>query len=256
MKKQTAITIVIVLIVILIAVLGYVHYKTAEMVPAVTGTTTPDTDSAAPAVNGSISITESKINEANYTGSKPVIVGDGALADAARAYVDQSVKKFGDDADSQVPDLRKKFGNDAPPSHYTIDINAKTVSSATTESIVIDSYVYMGGANGSSLYKAFTAKSDGTVVGIKDIVSPANYTAFVAYVKKALLAWRPEGSTDPVVIADELSGLTIDSFSNFSFDDKNMTIYFDKYQIGPGALGAVAFPMPLTSVQSYVTLPQ
>lgn len=242
MKKQAIITILVVIIVIVIAVVGYMHYKNTE-VPAETQTTTPST---------SITITEDHINEANYTGTKPTITGSGALADATRKYISDSIAAFAAQADKEVPAMRQKYGNDAPPAQYTIDINAKLVEGATTHSIIIDSYLYMGGANGNSIYKAFTADQAGKLVGIRDILTPEGQKAFVPFVQKELLAWSPDGTDQPTILQDEIKDLTLDSFSNFSFDDKDFTIYFDKYQIGPGALGAVAFPIPLAKMQAYL----
>ena len=56
------------------------------------------------------------------------------------------------------------------------------------------------------------------------------------------------------VFQDDVKKLTFDSFKNFSFDETSLVIYFDKYEIGPGALGAVAFPLSLTTIQQYLSL--
>ena len=75
---------------------------------------------------------------------------------------------------------------------------------------------------------------------------------FANFVKKDLKAWRPEGSTESVVFEDEVKNLNFDSFVNWSLDDKNLILYFDKYQIGPGALGAVAFSLKLEKIKNYL----
>ncbi|MDB5254637.1 MAG: Cu amine oxid [Candidatus Nomurabacteria bacterium] len=251
MKKQTVITILVVVVVMGIAVLSYVHYKTKNIEIPVSEVP------QAPAVSTqseSVTIMEATISEPNYTGTKPVIGGKGVLADAARTYIKNSIDDFAAEADKEVPGLRKQYGNDAPSSHFTIDINAKMIESAATQSIVTDSYLYTGGANGNSSYKVFTATRSGTLLSIHDIVKPDAKDSFVAFIKKRLLTYSPDGAT-PSVFPDEIKDLTIDSFSDFSFDDKNMTVYFDKYEIGPGALGAVAFPIPLGSIQPYIQLP-
>ncbi len=251
MKKQTIITIFVLVLVIGIAVLGYFHYKNTDtQMPAPDVTHTPVVSHASEPVT----IMEATIDEPNYTGTKPVIGGKSALADAARAYIKNAIDTFAESADKEVPNMRKQYGNDAPPAHYTIDINATLIENAATQSIVIDSYLYTGGANGNSSYKVFTATRDDKLLGIKDIVKPDTQSSFVAAVKKQLLTYSPDGTT-PSVFPDEVKNLTIDSFSNFSFTDKTMVIYFDKYQIGPGALGAVAFPVQLSLIQQYIQLP-
>jgi hypothetical protein len=250
MKKQTIITILVVALVITIGILGYKHYMNTTAPVVVPDSTEPEPSPTAS--SEPITIMEATIKEPNYTGTKPVIGGKGPLADAARAYVSESINAFATSADKEVPAMRKQYGNDAPPAHYTIDISAKKVESATTQSIVIDSYVYTGGANGNSLYKAYTATRTGTLLGIRDIVKSDVQNAFVATVKKQILADKTIGSA---IFPDEITDLSMDSFANFSIDEKNLTIYFDKYQIGPGALGAVAFPLPLSSVAQFITLP-
>ncbi|MEO5645927.1 MAG: RsiV family protein [Candidatus Paceibacterota bacterium] len=251
MKKQAIITTVVVLIVIAIAVVGYVHYKNISV------TTSPVISNNTPETSKTITISTERIDEDTFTGTKPVLIGSGTLANTARKYIVDSITTFAAQADKEVPSLRQEYGNDAPSAQYTIDINAKEIDSSTTQSLIIDSYLYMGGANGSSMYKAFTTRSsNGDLIAIRDLVKPTRQKAFVPFMQKKLLTWRPDGTDQPMIFEDEIKNLTIDSFSNFSLDDKNLTIYFDKYQIGPGALGAVAFPIPLTLLKDYILLPQ
>jgi hypothetical protein len=71
-------------------------------------------------------------------------------------------------------------------------------------------------------------------------------------VKKELNTWHPEGSDVSPVFPDEVKGLEFNSFTNWSLNDKNLIIYFDKYSIGPGALGAVEFPLPLNKISNFL----
>ena len=34
--------------------------------------------------------------------------------------------------------------------------------------------------------------------------------------------------------------------------NKNLIIYFDQYQIGPSALGAIVFPLPLDKIKDFL----
>lgn len=198
-----------------------------------------------------VSIAKETIQEENFSGSKVAILGSSIVARSGRAYVEETISQFKSRADSEVPDIRKEFGQDAPPSHYTIDINGTYIRSATTESIVLDQYVYTGGANGSSSYKVFTASlADNVLLPLSALVK--NQDAFVAYVKKSLMEKGPEGSGQLSVFEDDVKALSFDSFSNWSLDPDNLTIYFDKYAIGPGALGAVAFPFPLSEIKQFM----
>ncbi len=250
MKKQTIITILVVLVVILIAALGYMHYVRKTAAP-VDGTVPVVTT---PAANEPITITEQAISKQNYTGTKPIIAGNSVLAIAARKYVEESIADFEKNANEEVPERRKEYGVGEPATNFGIDMGASTIEGTSTQSIVIDSYIYTGGANGTSMYKVFTATKDGRILSIKDVVRPEMQQAFVVKVKKELEAYRPDGIREQVLFPEDVAKLTIDSFSNFSIAEKNMTIYFDKYEIGPGAIGAVAFPIELTKLQSYLTV--
>lgn len=202
-----------------------------------------------------LTITNKTIKEDTFTGSMSVIVGTSVLARTAQAYITDEVAAFKKSADEDVPAMRASFGADAPLSKYTIDIKATPIKSDVTDSIVIDQYMYTGGANGNSSYKVFTAsRKTGELLEISDIVIPSKQDAFVATVKKELKAWRPEGTKESVVFAEDVDTLTLSSFANWSYSTKNLMIYFDKYAIGPGALGAIAFPIPLLKVKDFIIL--
>lgn len=197
--------------------------------------------------------TEESIKEDNFTGTKSIIKGSSLLANTAREYMNQTIASFKQSADQDVPDMRAKFGTDSPTAKYEIDLKATYVKGDKTESIIIDNYVYTGGANGDDSYKVFTAsKSTGKLLSINDIILPTKHDSFVSYMKKALASWRPEGGKYSVVFPEEVGALTFDSFSNFSLDSKNLIIYFDKFAIGPGVLGAVAFPVPLSKIKDFL----
>ncbi len=199
-----------------------------------------------------IEITKKDIKEENFTGSMPVIIGSGALPEAARKYIDFTVQEFRKSANEDVPEMRKQFGVDSPPASYTIDVDAKYLKGTKAQSIVISIYAYTGGANGNSFYKVFTANSSGEILSLKDIIRLERQADFTRLVKSELTAWKggeSTGNTSTVVFEDAVADLTFESFDNWSMDDKNLTLYFDKYEIGPGVLGAVAFPIPLSKLK-------
>ena len=67
-------------------------------------------------------------------------------------------------------------------------------------------------------------------------------------VKNELLAWSPNDS-GPVVFEEEVADLQFESLTNWSLDNTNLILYFSQYEIGPGALGAFRFPIPLEKIQ-------
>lgn len=204
--------------------------------------------------NNIITITQEVISEDNFSGTRSIIAGSGILADSARNYINQTYTEFKKLADEDVPTRRLEFGEDAPPSTYTIDIKATYTKSLKTESIIIDEYIYTGGANGSSSYKVFTASNaSGKILSLEDVIQADKQIAFTVFVKNQLLAWRPDSTSSQVVFKEEIEKLTFASFANWSFDNNNLIIYFDKYAIGPGALGAVAFPIKLSKLQNFLS---
>jgi hypothetical protein len=192
-----------------------------------------------------ITIKSEEIREKNYTGSKPVISGEGKLADTARLYVADTVAEFAAEANTDVPAMREDWGEDSPSTNYTIDIGATTVASEKTESVIIIEYIYTGGAHGSSSYKTLTAsKQTGELLSLSDIVRLEKETEFLAMVKEKLNGWRPEGSDTPVLFTEDVANLSFESFANWSLDNENLNLYFSQYEIGPGVLGAFSVPIP------------
>jgi hypothetical protein len=198
-------------------------------------------------------ISTKDIKEENFSGTRPEISGFSPLVAKAQEYIEQRISEFKAQADIDVPEMRKQFGAESPTSNYTIDINATYIKSEKTESIVISEYVYTGGANGNSSYKVITVSlPEGKVLSLSDVIKKDRQASFVSLVKKELIDWRPVGSTGPVVFEEEVKNLVFDSFKNWSLDNENLVLYFDKYEIGPGVLGPVAFPLPLMIIKDFL----
>ncbi len=202
----------------------------------------------------SIKITKKEIKEDNFTGNMPIITGKGKLADAGRTYVDTTIKDFRTEANRDVPPMKKQFGADSPTASYEIDIDAKYIKSDKTESIVMVVYTYTGGAHGNSLYKVLTATlgKDAKILSLSEVINTSDQTAFTDLIKKELLAWRPSSTDASPVFPDDVNALKFNSFVDWSLDDKNLTLYFDQYEIGPGVLGGVAFPISLDKIKNFL----
>ena len=201
---------------------------------------------------GQISITTQKINEENFSGTTVVISGTSPLVVKMREYIELTFAEFKKQANIDVPSIRARFGADNPTANYEIYINSKYVESEKTESIVTDVYSYTGGAHGNTIYKVMTADfSSGKILSLSNVIKQEKQNIFTELVKKKLNNWRPEGSDTSVVFTDNVKGLTFDSFMNWSLDDQNLTIYFDQYAIGPGVIGATAFPLSLTELKDF-----
>ena len=200
-----------------------------------------------------ISITSKNIKEKNFTGKIAVVSGDSAVAKQAQAYIDEIVADFKEQADTDVPDMREKFGADNPTAQYELAIDAKYLKNGKSVSIIVLTYTYTGGAHGSSVYKVFTANISGEkILSLSEVVKENKQKAFTELVKKELLKWKPAGADASPVFKEDVQSLTFDSFTNWSLEDKNLIIYFSQYEIGPGVLGSVEFPLPISKIKDFL----
>lgn len=197
----------------------------------------------------SVTITTKEIKETNFTGKVSVVSGDNVLARKAQSYIDEAVKTFKEQADKDVPDIRREFGVDTPSAQYEIIVQAEYIASEKTESVAMLTYEYTGGAHGNNSYNVITAsKTSGEILALNSMIKTDKQKSFTDLVKKELYAWRPFDSTDTVVFTEEVDALNFDSFKNWSLDNENLILYFSQYDIGPGVLGPVAYPIPLEKV--------
>lgn len=232
--KRNHIIILVVLVLIALGAFFFVAKKNQDSLPG-----------------GPISTSSEEVVAENFTGSKPVIVGTGAAADAARAYADRAIEEFTARANEEVPALREEFGEEVGASQYSFSIEADTVESDTTRSVVLAEYQYTGGANGMSTYEVFTeSKRTGELLTIDEVIASESHDAFVAFVKERLSNWKTEDGEEIYVFEDAVAQLTLDSFKNWSMSNDTFTIYFNKYDVGAGALGAVAFPIAIEDMRA------
>jgi hypothetical protein len=238
--KKTLVAITI----LLLAVFGAYWYAQTQKPGEEAGKTPPPEQTLTP-----ITITSKEILEENYTGSQPVILGEGKLPETARSYIETLVTEFAAQADAEVPGMREEWGEDSGAASYNIEIGAKLLQSEQTRSIVITEYVYTGGAHGSSSYKALTASSkSGELLSLSDILKEGKKTAFTELAKKKLNGFRPSGSETPVVFPEDVADLSFDSFKNWALDNNDLILYFAQYEVGPGVLGAFELNIPRTEL--------
>jgi hypothetical protein len=227
----------------------FIGWKTEETLLPIEENTAKKTEFNVP------TITEQNIREEYFTGKRPVISGESNLVLEANKYIENRVAEFKRDADEQVPDIRKQFGEDVASANYVIEITAKYLTSDSTESIVIGESAYTGGASTNSAFRVITTnRESGQILSLSDIIKPDQKTNFTNLVKKALKAWRPDGTAGIVVFETEVDNLNFNSFMDWSLDQNNLILYFDKYEIGPGALGAVIFPISKQKIKEFLNL--
>jgi len=193
-----------------------------------------------------------EITETYFSGSVATIHGTSVAALRAQAELTNRLDEFRAQANEQVPALHAQFGPEVPAGHYEITLSASVVESADTETIVISEYRYTGGANGMSTYTTFTSpQKGGSLIALADIVLPEQKEAFTDIVRTKLQAWAEERE-GAMLFTEDVAALTFDSFTNWSVSDEALTIYFDKYAVGPGALGTIELTIPRTELADFL----
>ena len=189
-----------------------------------------------------------KLSEQYFSGSVAHVTGTSVAATAAQAHIMERLEAFRLRANEEVPALREHFGTEVPVGHYELGIEASVVESTGTETIVVSEYAYSGGANGMSMYATFTSpKKGGALLTLADVIAPNQHEAFTQLVRTHLGTWAKEheGAT---LFPEDVAALTFDSFGSWSLSNDDLTIYFDKYAVGPGALGAITLSIPRTDL--------
>ena len=236
----------IIIFVLLIIVIVFFYFFRDGLIKKSTQTEIND-------ISDVVNISERKINEENFYGSVPEISGFGMLAEKAKKYIEETVSNFKQRADAEVPEMKKKFGVDSPPATFILDIKAKIEEGQKTKSIVFSEYYYTGGANGMDIYTVFTSDiKSGDIVSLSDIIKKEKLNEFTLFVKSKLFDWYSLDASNNNIFLEEIGDLTFESFLDWSMDEKNLTIYFDKYEIGPGVLGAMPFYLSLSEIADYI----
>jgi len=114
-------------------------------------------------------------------------------------------------------------------------------------SFVVNIYSFSGGAHGDSEVYTFNYNlATKKEVRFSEFIanSQENLSIISKLAVEDLVSQRGNyGETNAADIKKELedggAGPNMDNFNNFTFDDSIITIYYQKYQVGPGVLGIV-----------------
>lgn len=132
------------------------------------------------------------------------------------------------------------------PFYFKVDwapaqVNKKYIS------IVLNLYSFSGGAHGDSEVYTFNYDlASKKEISFNDIIgnSQDNLKTISKLAVEDVVNQRGNfGETDLNALKKELeeggAGPNLDNFNNFTFDNNLVTIYYQKYQVGPGALGII-----------------
>ena len=193
--------------------------------------------------------TKQEKNE-NYTAEYPVFKGSDAIVSLGNNWIKSVLKDFADEANADVPKLRADFGADSPVANYNITIKGTKESSKKTDTVVLSMYTYTGGANGTEIYNTMTTDKSGKLLMINDVIKPEKQAEFIEMVKNAVSKYG-EGELG-MIFPEAVAGISIETLQKWAFTEDGMKIYFDKYEVAPGAAGALSILLPKDQIADFV----
>lgn len=218
------------------------------------------------------------VEDDNFVASYPAITGYSIVAKKASSYVRDfleplriEAQKVAEEQNAVKSDIQnpkeeieeKEEGiveeetENSFPS-YSADIGTNYFSGDLTESVVLSGFLFTGGANGTSFYKAFTSfKGGDKLLSIQDIIKPNKRDEFVNLVKNKLKEWRPEEienvDDESFLFEDVLENLSLNDLESWAIDDDTFILYFDEYAVAPGSVGAIMLEIDLKDVSDFFT---
>jgi hypothetical protein len=109
-------------------------------------------------------------------------------------------------------------------------------------SVIVRVDYYNGGANGTQLLKTFNYDvANGRMLSITDlfpgVTSSLQQISKLAIDQLTSSAQGTSGSNAPIDMINTGAAPTAENYANFTFNNDTVTVYFPKYQAGPGYFG-------------------
>lgn len=144
-------------------------------------------------------------------------------------------------------------------SHYSFQVEAKPIlANDSTISVALTTYAFVGGAHGSTVVATFNydVKNKKEITLASIFANKANYLKFISDEARKQLTemYTKDEDGKPIADKDTIQSIvswietgtepSLDNFQSFTFTDKNVTIYFQDYQVGPHAAGMPTVTIP------------
>lgn len=220
------------------------------------------TDDLDPDINESadrIQFVDQSIKDQAYVINYQKPTGNKEVAQLASEKIDTEIASFKNQA---ILDRESYLaeGRDLPTylqRPYNLDITAEYYSSDDDEyrSVVVISSTYTGGANSNSVYNSYNTGADGQQIdSIEDLIDISDQDEVKTIIINALEAKRFDDSTGKYVLFPEsLQNLDLADI-DWAIEGDDLLLFFDEYQIGPGALGAIEISVPLSEFKDLIKL--
>ena len=132
---------------------------------------------------------------------------------------------------------------------WSLYIDSEVLDGASTVSVVFTRYQFTGGANGNSDYHTVTANVvEGNVLALTDIfvegVDP--YTTLEPLAVAALTEQLGDAAIPDIMALG--TAPTAENYQDWALTTDSLNLYFDEYQVAPGAAGPQAIAIPLSEL--------
>ncbi len=178
----------------------------------------------------------------------------------AAAVSDEMAAAINDYIDGSYAAITAQFAEAGfvPSSAYTwtLDIQSEVLQGVSTVSVVFTRYTYTGGANGMAEYATATADAaSGSLLTLEDIFAEGvdPYTTLQPLAEAALTEELGDMAV-PDMMTPGLEPVPA-NYKNWALTADSLNLYFDEYQVAPGAAGAPMVAIPLSEL-SDVLQPQ
>jgi len=132
---------------------------------------------------------------------------------------------------------------------WALDIQYDVVEGVVTTTLVFTRYTYTGGANGTQDYRTITVSLPaGDLLTLEDIFADGvdPYTTLRPLAEAALTELLGEAAF-PDMMAPGLEPLP-ENYQRWALTEDGLNLYFDEYQVAPGAAGSLMITIPLSEL--------
>ena len=204
-----------------------------------------------------ITFEETILDNAAFQINYSIPTGNSPIEIIARDNIESNVQDFIDQAHEdrnielaergELPEFLQR------PYSLTISNQYYSNEQMQYQSIVSQTAAYTGGANGYTYYNVYTLDKDNNRIrGLADIINTVDRRVIKELVVDALET-KEFGDTfgSSVLFPEALQNLNLEDVA-VGFDNDNVVLYFDEYQVGPGVIGAFFVEIPLIEIEQYL----
>lgn len=218
-----------------------------------------DLKPAAQNVSGSFVLRSERIvsheRPADIDATYPVIEGKEAFNNKSKAVVDDELSTFRAECLDTEKAKKQASPEQNPETSCELLISYRTgMISEKQASIVFNIYRFTGGAHGMTILKSLNMDlSTGSEMKLGDLfpsnpIYPANVSERSILDLTRQIKERTEDVNGTHIDNDWIrqgAGANETNFKNFIFDRKDLTIFFEQYQVAPGYIGQLEVTMPM-----------